>query len=186
MARTPAEARLLASLETLEKGGDALQDAPHDGGLATEGTNIQSSAKAMKKALRGLMKGGMSRRKAEETLKALYAKSDDASSDDDVAKAGNDDDDSMSSDDDSGDGESAGGGDDESDEGGESSSDQPAKGGKPFGKSHGASQLANLRPRQRSVVMRAFERLSSTRLQTQKLRLMLRQSSISSSNRLTT
>lgn len=139
MAMSEAEKKLLKSLETLEKGGDALQNAPHDGGFATEGTNIQS--KALKKALRGLMKGGMSKEEAEQTLKALYAKSDDASSDDESVEKGMDDDsDSMSAGDDSGSGE---GGDESSDDESAEADSSSMQKSKKVNKSTGASQLAN-------------------------------------------
>lgn len=49
------EDTLLKGLSELEeeiaKGGDPLQNQPHDGGFATEGTNIQTRAKKMQKAL---------------------------------------------------------------------------------------------------------------------------------------
>lgn len=91
----PTEQDLLHSLEALErgdlaKGGDALQNAPHDGGLATQGTNIQSK-KDVKKALDTLIKGGMSKQDAEVLVKRL-AKGfepggDDGSGEDDASGA---------------------------------------------------------------------------------------------------
>lgn len=148
MTMTDAERRLLKSLESLEKGGDALQDAPHDGGFATEGTNIQSLAKA--KVMKALVKSGMSKADAEETIKAMYVKSDDASSDGDsesVTKGG--DDDSMSADDESGSDDQSGGDDESGEESGADSSSMPSlKKGKKVSKSTGAAQLANASSRQ--------------------------------------
>lgn len=147
MAKTLEERRLLASLDKLEKGnagGDPLQNASHDGGFATEGTNIQSKAKAMKKALKGMMKGGLSREEAESLIKAMGAPDDDSSSDDEpVVKGEPNDDDSMSADDDSGDAESDDGDDDAESAEPEGFGKSTKKPSKPFSKSHGASQLAN-------------------------------------------
>lgn len=119
----PNEDELMAHLDelekgTLRKGGDALQNAPHDGGFATEGTNIQS--KAAKKMVKALMKGGMSEKRAKRMVKATMhsasssssssvhkgegdeAGDDDSSSDDESSAMSSDDDSSsMASDDDS-------------------------------------------------------------------------------------
>lgn len=98
----PTEDQLMAFLDTMEKstgGGDALQSASHDGGFATEGTNIQAQAKKMQKAL---IKSGYSVKEAN----ALVAKAfppggdDDSSSEEEIEKG---DDDSMSEEDTSGD-----------------------------------------------------------------------------------
>jgi hypothetical protein len=122
----PSEQELMAEVERLEKsmlakGGDALQNAPHDGGFATEGTNIQSKA-TVKKALAALIKGGMSKEDAEKTVAAL-AKG--------FPPPGDGDDESSPEE----------GGDDETsspEEDGDGQSDEP-----PMGKSLGAAQLAN-------------------------------------------
>lgn len=152
----PNEDELLAELDKLEKstirkGGDALQNAPHDGGFATEGTNIQAKAKKMAKAL---IKQGYSKKLAKALAKKAFADDDSTmssdddssvekgegySSDDDsssVEKAMGSDDDSMSSDDASGDDESSDG----------ASSDEASDDGSseaPMNKSLGAAQLAN-------------------------------------------
>lgn len=146
----PNEDDLLAELDKLEKstvvrkGGDALQDAPHDGGFATEGTNIQKQAKKMYKAL---VKSGYKKSVAKAlALKAFSdadsdsdsdSGSDEASSPMEKAMGG----DSMSSDDDSGDSESEDGesSDDDSSSEDESSDDASS----PIGKSTGAAALAN-------------------------------------------
>lgn len=131
----PNENDLLAALDDLEKsasirkGGDALQNAPHDGGFATQGTNIQKQAK-MKKAIKALMKSGMSEAEATKViLKGFGSSSDDDSSSEEPIDKAMDDDDSMSADDDSGEGEDEGSDD--------MSSEVP-----PMAKSTGASQLA--------------------------------------------
>lgn len=114
--RTSEEERVLKALEafengTLAKGGDALQNAPHDGGFATQGTNIQSKAKAVKKAMKALIKGGMSETDAAKIVKAIESNDDDDSSSDNVdddtsspmpmAKSVDADDDDSASDDES-------------------------------------------------------------------------------------
>lgn len=94
---TKEEEALLKALDDLEKhsvrkGGDALQNAPHDGGFASEGTNIQAKAKAAKAAM---MKGGMSEEEADAILKGIGGGGDDdAMSSDDSAS---DDGDEMTS-----------------------------------------------------------------------------------------
>lgn len=77
----PNEDELMAELARLEKstiskGGDALQNAPHDGGFATEGTNIQSKANVKK----ALMKGGMSEEDADKTIALMKGFGEDESS----------------------------------------------------------------------------------------------------------
>lgn len=138
MPKNEQELALVAELDNLEKsllqkGGDALQNAPHDGGFATQGTNIQTAAKAKKKILKGLLKGGMSKKAAEKLMKGMdeSSSSSDDSSSDEVEKGLPSDDDS------SGDDESS---DDESvDESDDESVDVP-----PMKKSTGAAQLANV------------------------------------------
>lgn len=68
--------RLDAALSELEESiqkGDPLQDQPHDGGLATQGTNIQSRADAKKAAAKALTDSGMSKADADKVLKMLSA-----------------------------------------------------------------------------------------------------------------
>jgi len=133
----PNEDELMAELERLEKstirkGGDALQSAPHDGGFATEGTNIQSAA--MKKVIKAMVAGGMSKAQAQETAKKAFASkdSDSDSESDNTAKGMNGDEASDDEDDMSGGAD----GDDSSDD--EESPDEP-----PMSKSLGAAKLAN-------------------------------------------
>jgi hypothetical protein len=132
----PTEDELKTALDGLEqstirKGGDALQNAPHDGGFATQGTNIQTKT-AIKKATATFMAKGMNKadakKAAQELVKALMT-SDDEDSDDDAAKA-------FGNDDASSDAESDAGGSDD-----DSSSDDDAA-ASPMSKSTGASQLA--------------------------------------------
>jgi hypothetical protein len=64
----------LAALESnLQKGGDALQDAPHDGGFATEGKNIQSRDEAKKSIVDALVAKGHSKEEASRLMKMLSA-----------------------------------------------------------------------------------------------------------------
>lgn len=68
--------RLNKALEEFEEKlakGDALQDQPHDGGLATQGTNIQSKADAKKAVEKALAAQGMSKATADTLLKMLSA-----------------------------------------------------------------------------------------------------------------
>lgn len=124
---------LMNALADLEKGatlrkGDALVEHPHDGGFATEGTNIQTLAKNQSNAVKALMKGGMSKSDATKMVKALAKSDDDSMSEDDDSGSSDDGDaDSMSSDMDS-----------SSDEGGEM---PPMMKGKKVSKSLGASKL---------------------------------------------
>ena len=139
MANPNNEQELLAELDkleksTLNKGGDALQNAPHDGGFATQGTNIQAAAKAKKKVLKALVKSGKTQEEAEALLKAMSDSDDDSESDDETQKAFGDDDDG-SADDESGDDDESS--DDESDD----EPKLPPKG--KLNKSQGAAQLAN-------------------------------------------
>lgn len=73
--QTLSEDELLKALDSFEsslaKGGDALQNAPHDGGLATEGTNIQSKAEAKKAIAAALVKAG--HKNPDDILKMLSA-----------------------------------------------------------------------------------------------------------------
>jgi len=118
-----AEQTLLAELErlekggaTLQKGGDALQNQPHDGGFATEGTNIQSKAN-VKKALAALVKGGMSEEEAKKTIESISK----GMGDDDSSSLPPDGDDETSS----------------------PEEDTQVSGDAPMQKSLGAAQLAN-------------------------------------------
>lgn len=81
-----SEEELMGLLENLEKSaslkkGDALEEAPHDGGLATEGENIQSSV-AKKALAKILSKAGVEKAQADKVLKMLSA-SDMGSDEDD-------------------------------------------------------------------------------------------------------
>jgi hypothetical protein len=150
MPQSLNEQRLMEVLSGLErrgglaKGGDALQNAPHDGGFATEGTNIQAKAKAkkaMRKAIKAMVAKGIDPAEAEKLVKAIRGEEDeDEDSSSPVAKGGDDEssDEDMASEDDGGEGE---GGDDES-------SALPSQAKPPIakdavGKSLGAAQLAN-------------------------------------------
>jgi len=139
----PSQDELLAELDkleksTLKKGGDALQNAPHDGGFATQGTNIQEKAKKMYKALR---KGGFSKKEAKKAVYKAFgdeeSSSDESSAMSSVEKAiGSAD--SMSSDDASGDDESSDGTSSE-----DESSDESSAMSSPMKKSTGAAAMAN-------------------------------------------
>lgn len=150
----PKEDDLIAFMDKLEKsaGSDALQSASHDGGFATEGTNIQAQAKKMKKAL---VKGGMSPSEADVLVAKAFPPPQGDEEEDEPAKTkkgfgGSDDDDSMSADDDSGDAESSdGGSDDEQDDG---NGGPPSKKGAPMKKSNqGAAQLASASTRENNL-----------------------------------
>lgn len=65
--------KAVQQLEADVKKGDPLQDAPHDGGLATEGKNIQSRDEAKKAIEAILAKGGYNKSQKARLLKMLSA-----------------------------------------------------------------------------------------------------------------
>ena len=156
MQMTEQEQTLLAQLDDMEKssirkGGDALQSAPQDGGFATEGTNIQSKAKAakVKKAIESLMKKGLTH---EDALDIVLKGFDDGSDDEDSEGADDSSDDSGDSMDDSS---------DEGDSKGpppKAPPMPPGKGSPPMSKSLGAAQMsmASRSNRKESAIRKAL------------------------------
>lgn len=72
-----SEEELLQTFGELEKAalkkGDALADAPHDGGFATEGENIQSKAGVKKAVAKAVEDGTLSKAQAAKLLKMMSA-----------------------------------------------------------------------------------------------------------------